>query len=149
MKASTKYLNRKCHFIRQIVEDEEIEVLHIPSEKMKADHLTKTVDAVKLKNCISGKACVSSNRGLILTALACSLDYKATLPQVQNPMGIFKEMACYRSSPLTRKPPCPSYGLHTPRELLNPDEKNPSVRCQEPLSDGGRPVRLGSLEMTR
>ncbi|UYV63057.1 hypothetical protein LAZ67_2003000 [Cordylochernes scorpioides] len=53
MKASTKYLNRKCHFIRQIVEDEEIEVLHIPSEEMKADHLTKTVEAVKLKNCIS------------------------------------------------------------------------------------------------
>ncbi|UYV69658.1 hypothetical protein LAZ67_7000126 [Cordylochernes scorpioides] len=53
MKASTKYLNRKCRFIRQIVEDEEIVVLHIPSEEMKADHLTKTVDAVKLKNCIS------------------------------------------------------------------------------------------------
>ncbi|UYV66549.1 hypothetical protein LAZ67_4002023 [Cordylochernes scorpioides] len=53
MKASTKYLNRKCHFIRQIVEDEEIEVLHIPSEEMKADHLTKSVDAVKIKNCLS------------------------------------------------------------------------------------------------
>ncbi|UYV65054.1 hypothetical protein LAZ67_3002990 [Cordylochernes scorpioides] len=54
MKASTKYLNRKCHFIRQIVEDEEIEVLHIPSEEMKADHLTKSVDVVKIKNCLSG-----------------------------------------------------------------------------------------------
>ncbi|UYV79993.1 FAM200B [Cordylochernes scorpioides] len=54
MKASKKYLNRKCHFIRQIGEDEEIEVLHIPSEEMKADHLTKTVNAAKLKNCISG-----------------------------------------------------------------------------------------------
>ncbi|UYV72474.1 hypothetical protein LAZ67_9003302 [Cordylochernes scorpioides] len=54
MKASTKYLNRKCHFIRQIVEDEEIEVLHVPSEEMKADHLTKSVDAVKIKNCLSG-----------------------------------------------------------------------------------------------
>ncbi|UYV84695.1 hypothetical protein LAZ67_X003121 [Cordylochernes scorpioides] len=53
MKASTKYLNRKCHFIRQIVEDEEIEVLHVPSEEMKADHLTKSVDAVKIKNCLS------------------------------------------------------------------------------------------------
>ncbi|UYV84469.1 hypothetical protein LAZ67_X002302 [Cordylochernes scorpioides] len=38
-----------------------------------------------------------------LTAVACSLDYKATLLQVQNPMDTFKEMACYRSSPLTRK----------------------------------------------
>ncbi|UYV83596.1 hypothetical protein LAZ67_23001579 [Cordylochernes scorpioides] len=35
------------------MEDEEIEVLHIPSEEMKADHLTKTVDAVKIKNCLS------------------------------------------------------------------------------------------------
>ncbi|UYV72081.1 hypothetical protein LAZ67_9001762 [Cordylochernes scorpioides] len=53
MKASTKYLNGKCHFIRQIVEDEEIKVLHVPSEEMKADHLTKSVDAVKIKNCLS------------------------------------------------------------------------------------------------
>ncbi|UYV74543.1 hypothetical protein LAZ67_12000081 [Cordylochernes scorpioides] len=40
--------------IKKIVEDEEIEVLHIPSEEMKADHLTNSVDAVKIKNCISG-----------------------------------------------------------------------------------------------
>ncbi|UYV65298.1 hypothetical protein LAZ67_3003857 [Cordylochernes scorpioides] len=35
------------------MEDEEIEVLHIPSEEMKADHLTKSVDAVKIKNGLS------------------------------------------------------------------------------------------------
>ncbi|UYV83884.1 K02A2.6-like [Cordylochernes scorpioides] len=52
-----------------------------------------------------------------LTAVACSLDYKPTLLQVQNPMDTFKEMACYRSSPLTRKnkrllPPLISNRLH-------------------------------------
>ncbi|UYV82347.1 K02A2.6-like [Cordylochernes scorpioides] len=58
-----------------------------------------------------------------LTTVACSLDYKATLLQVQNPMDTFKEVACYRSSPLTRK-----YA------------KSPSVMEADPLS---------SLEMTK
>ncbi|UYV60499.1 hypothetical protein LAZ67_1001330 [Cordylochernes scorpioides] len=60
-----------------------------------------------------------------LTTVACSLDYKATLLQVQNPMDTFKEVACYRSSPLTRK-----------------------LRCQESLSDGGRPAQQPGDDQT-
>ncbi|UYV72409.1 hypothetical protein LAZ67_9002987 [Cordylochernes scorpioides] len=58
-----------------------------------------------------------------LTAVAYSLDYKPTLLQAQNPMDIFKEMACYMSSPLTRK-------------------------CHESLSDGGRPAQQPGDDQT-
>ncbi|UYV60241.1 hypothetical protein LAZ67_1000526 [Cordylochernes scorpioides] len=81
---------------------------------------------------------LKTNSDSQLTAVACSLDYKPTLLRVQNPMDIFKEMACYRSSPLTRKPPWPSYGLSSPCDLLHPDAKTLSVRCQEPLSEMSR-----------
>ncbi|UYV69845.1 hypothetical protein LAZ67_7000956 [Cordylochernes scorpioides] len=64
-----------------------------------------------------------TNSDSLLTTVACSLDYKATLLQVQNPMDTFKEVACYWSSPLTRK-----YA------------KSPSAMEADPLS---------SLEMTR
>ncbi|CAK9796271.1 Copia protein [Anthophora plagiata] len=47
-KTKCKLLNRKCHFIREAVKDEELEVYHTASDNMNADCLTKPLSGPRL-----------------------------------------------------------------------------------------------------
>ena len=46
----SKHINRRYHFIRECVENEQVEVTHVPSEKQKADILTKALGRIKFKD---------------------------------------------------------------------------------------------------
>ena len=45
----SKHINRRYHFIRECVENNQIEVTHISSEEQKADILTKALGRIKFK----------------------------------------------------------------------------------------------------
>lgn len=49
-KTKSKVLNRKCHFIREAVKEERINVKHVPNEEMTADCLTKPLSGPALLN---------------------------------------------------------------------------------------------------
>ncbi|UYV69407.1 hypothetical protein LAZ67_6003487 [Cordylochernes scorpioides] len=85
-----------------------------------------------------------------LTTVACSLDYKATLLQVQNPMDTFKEVACYRSSPLTRKSrmSLDVTGVFFTRHQLSA-WKSGVINCLGFWAKGGLEKREGQDQMKR
>ena len=45
----SKHIHKRYHFIRECVENEQIEVLHMPGNKQKADILTKALGRIKFK----------------------------------------------------------------------------------------------------
>ncbi|KAG7582977.1 Zinc finger CCHC-type [Arabidopsis suecica] len=45
----SKHIHRRYHFIRECVENGQIEVLHVPGEEQKADVLTKALGRIKFK----------------------------------------------------------------------------------------------------
>jgi len=45
----SKHINRRYHFIRECVENDQIEVTHVPGEEQKADILTKALGRIKFK----------------------------------------------------------------------------------------------------
>ncbi|KAL1204141.1 Retrovirus-related Pol polyprotein from transposon TNT 1-94 [Cardamine amara subsp. amara] len=45
----SKHIHKRYHFIRVCVEDDQLEVEHVPGEKQKADILTKTLARIKFK----------------------------------------------------------------------------------------------------
>lgn len=45
----SKHIHRRYHFIRECVENEQIEVKHVPGEEQKADILTKALGRIKFK----------------------------------------------------------------------------------------------------
>ncbi|UYV74499.1 hypothetical protein LAZ67_11003688 [Cordylochernes scorpioides] len=67
-----------------------------------------------------------------LTTVECSLDYKATLLQVQNTMDIFNEMAYYRSSPLARNVAKELYKEKAIDLPGLPTDYTPHVACYTP-----------------
>ncbi|UYV70662.1 hypothetical protein LAZ67_8000195 [Cordylochernes scorpioides] len=105
------------------VESERLNYIHFNQSKLRADQYIHLRDAIA-----NDGAAAAANIGQMVILPAsytgsprhmheyaqdamtyvrtyglCSLEYKPTLPQVQNPMDIFKETACYRRSPQTRK----------------------------------------------
>jgi len=45
----SKHIHKRYHFIRECVENEKVEVLHVPGEEQKADILTKALGRIKFK----------------------------------------------------------------------------------------------------
>lgn len=45
----SKHIRRRFHFIRECVENEQVEVEHIPGSEQKADILTKSLGSIKFK----------------------------------------------------------------------------------------------------
>ena len=45
----SKHIHRRFHFIRECVENEQVEVEHIPGNEQKADILTKSLGRIKFK----------------------------------------------------------------------------------------------------
>lgn len=45
----SKHIHRRFHFIRECVENEQIEVEHVPGDKQRADILTKSLGRIKFK----------------------------------------------------------------------------------------------------
>jgi len=47
----TKHINVRCHFVREILDEGDIELLKIHIKKNPADMLTKVVSGVKFTHC--------------------------------------------------------------------------------------------------
>ena len=45
----SKHIHRRFHFIRECVENEQVEVGHIPGSEQKADIFTKSLGRIKIK----------------------------------------------------------------------------------------------------
>jgi hypothetical protein len=48
----TKHIDVRLHFIREMIEDKEIQVLKVGTENNPADMLTKSLPRVKFKHCL-------------------------------------------------------------------------------------------------
>ncbi|XP_043263425.1 secreted RxLR effector protein 161-like [Colletes gigas] len=53
-KTKSKLLNRKCYFIKEAVKRDNMQVLHVPSDRMKADCLTKALSGPNLLKNVKG-----------------------------------------------------------------------------------------------
>ena len=45
----SKHIHRRFHFVRECVENEQVEVAHVPGNEQKADILTKLLGRIKFK----------------------------------------------------------------------------------------------------
>lgn len=54
----SKHIHKRYHFIRECVENEQVDVQHIPGNKQRADILTKALGKIKFKR--NERACWSS-----------------------------------------------------------------------------------------
>jgi len=45
----SKHIHKRYHFIRECVENEQVQVEHVPGERQKADILTKALGRIKFK----------------------------------------------------------------------------------------------------